>query len=103
MIQTTKSIIEEDLFDVLGAGEIPEEEKIALLYKMIVLVQQRVFNRALEEMSDETKDRLEKALEEDESPEVMEVFMQENIPNFAEIIDSESKKLRHELVISMAI
>jgi hypothetical protein len=95
---TIKSDDEEDIFDVIGAGDLPEDEKSALLVKMMNLVQARSLEKVMDLLDEAAKKELEEKVLLDDPEESMEEFLQKYVPNFGEIFEDEAKKLRMEMI-----
>lgn len=98
----TKSVDQEDIFDVLGAGNIPEEEKGALLGQMLLLIQQRVFMRVMDTLPAEAVSMLETEAVENEETSQLEKIIEKYIPNYSDLYEEEARKVRQELIISAA-
>lgn len=89
-----------DLFDDLGAGDISEEEKGALLAKMVDLAMGRALHRISEKLSSEQLDELDKILEMDDF-EKTEEYLKDIVPDYDQIFLDEANKLREELKIDL--
>lgn len=63
MNQVEQTIGEQNLIALLGLESLPDEQKISILNKATDLVQQRVFNRLVVNMSEEQKDQFLAAVE----------------------------------------
>lgn len=92
---------QKDIFEALGASGIPEEEKGALLAKMAEVVQTRTLLHIVENLPPEKQDELQK-ISETGSPEDIEEFITQNVPDFEKIFLDEAKKLREELIIKLS-
>lgn len=104
MATTTPSILVDDIdiFEALGASDLPDSEKGALLLQMLDLIQGRVFDRIVDGMTEEEQDNMVDSLGEEEDAEKLEEFLMAKVPNYEQLFVEETKKLRHELVIKMA-
>ena len=95
-----KNDAEKNIFELLGAEDISEEEKAALLTQMLDLIDTRVLDRVLEDLSEEERIELERISKEDNT-EAFEKFIEEKVPNYEALYVEEAKKLRQQLVIDM--
>jgi len=91
-----------DIFQFLGAEDLPEEEKIELLAKMATLVRERVFNRIVDDMSPEASNFFDNEVADSEDPQAFDLFLERFVPNYQTIVDDEINKLRHQLSIRLA-
>jgi hypothetical protein len=90
-----------DIFEALGAGNIPDEEKGELLAKMAEVVQTRTLLRIADELPPEKQEELQKFAEVDD-PEGLEDFITQNVPDLENIFLDEAKKLKEELIIKLS-
>jgi len=91
-----------DIFQFLGAEDLPEEEKIELLAKMATLVRERVFNRIVDDMTPEASNFFDNEVAESEDPQAFDLFLERFVPNYQVIVDDEINKLRQQLSIRLA-
>lgn len=97
----TKSLQEEDIFDALGATDIPDEEKGELLLKILTLINQRVFMRVVDTLDQSKQEEFGIALENDD-PSAVDAFLTANISTYPKMYEEESLKVRHQLIASLA-
>ena len=98
-----KPVEQEDIFDLLGAGAIPEEEKGALLGQMLLLIQQQVFVQVMESLPQEAIAQLEDESDvEEENTARLEIVIDKYIPNYANLYDEEARKVRRALIAKIA-
>lgn len=100
-LNNLKEKVKDDIFDALGANDISEEEKGALMVSMIDLINSRSLEKALDAMTPEQQEKLNAMIDKDD-PEVFESFLLGAVPNYPQIIEDEARKLREELIIDMA-
>lgn len=86
--ETTKKII----IQALGIEKLKEEDQMELLEQAGIVIYQSIVTRAMEEMSDEAVDKFEKVVAGEPTPEVMLAFFHDKIPNFASMVEEETKK-----------
>jgi succinate dehydrogenase flavin-adding protein (antitoxin of CptAB toxin-antitoxin module) len=96
-----KKEAEKDLFESLGAKDIPNEEKGELLAKMMDLVQKRVVVRISEQLNDEQIKEFERLVEAGDD-EATEKYLEAQVPDYDRLFVEEAKKLRHELIINLS-
>lgn len=103
---TVRDQVEEDIFAAMGAADIPDEEKGALLARMMDLVQSRALLKIVDGLNDADKQELETIIDADENegsdPNKLEKFLIEKVPQYEQIFLDEAKKLRQELTIEFA-
>ena len=95
-----KAQTKEDLFEVIGAKDIPDEEKGALLAKMMDVVSGRAIARLGEELTPPDRQKLEELISSGDEKAV-DSFIAEKAPNFDSYFEEEAKKLRQELIIEL--
>lgn len=94
-----KDKVEKTIFDAIGAGDIPEEEKGALLAKMMELIESRVITKVYDSLSEDKRKEMEKASEADD-PRVLEQFLTNEFPNLEKMYTDEAERLKLELNLS---
>lgn len=92
-----KDQAEKDLFEAIGFKNLPENEKAALLEKMMKLIEVRTLNKIIDTLSPEQDAKL-KDLDQNDTV-ALEKFLQEDVPNYEDLFYDEAKKLRQELLI----
>ena len=98
-----KTAQEQDIFDALGAGNIPEEEKGALLSQILLLIHQRVFMRVMHTLPEDAVKKLEAEAEQNEASQShLEEVIEQYVPNYSELYEEEARKVRHELIAKVA-
>ncbi|MFA6423520.1 MAG: DUF5663 domain-containing protein [Patescibacteria group bacterium] len=91
---------QKDIFTDLGLTDLPDEEKGAILAKMIEVIQTRTLLRVADALTPEKQEEMKK-LGEGEDTEAMEKFLTDNAPNMTELFEEETKKLRQEMIDKM--
>ena len=99
-LASLKEKAEKDLFEVIGAKDVPDEEKGAILAKMVDVITGRAIARLGEELSPEDRQEMEELIGADKTEEVNS-FILEKAPNFDTYFEEEAKKLRQELIIEL--
>lgn len=93
-----KDKAKDDLFEVIGAQDLTDDEKGALLAKMIRVITGRAVVRLGEELSEEDRKKFEELVEADNDEEI-DKFIAEKAPHFDSYFEEEARKLRQELII----
>jgi hypothetical protein len=96
-LESLKGKAEKDLFEAIGFKNLPEDEKAALLEKMMKLIEVRALNAVIDSLTPEQNEKLKNLDQED--PDALENFLQEDVPNYEDLFYDEAKKLRQELLI----
>ena len=84
--------VQQNIFVELGLAQLPAEQKEAMLHKMNELVHKRVMIRVLDELPDDTKEKMSQA-ETGSEEEEMNALLQE-VPNLADILLDEVAAVR---------
>ena len=88
--------INDNIIKTLGIDTLPEDKQKEALEKLGELVYQEVMLRVLDVLSEEEKDEFEKLIEKTPDPELMFSFLALKVPNFEEIVNEETQKLKNE-------
>lgn len=99
-LNSLKEKAKKDLFEVIGAKDIPDEEKGAILAKMVEVVTGRAIVRLGNDLSEEDRQKLEELITADDT-EAVDSFIAEKAPHFDSYFEEEAKKLRQELIIEL--
>lgn len=99
-LKSLKEKAEKDLFEVIGAKDIPDEEKGVILAKMVEVVTGRAIVRLGNDLSEEDRQKLEELITADDT-EAVDAFIAEKAPGFDSYFEDEAKKLRQELIIEL--
>ncbi len=85
-----------------GFDKLPEQQQKELYERIGTLLFQGITLRALETMSDEQQDALDKYLgEHPEDPEALMKYLQENVPDFDKIAADEVARFRASALEAM--
>ena len=85
--------LDEDLLKDLGFGDLPEEEKQAILVKMIQGLEMRMGLRLAETLSNEQLLEFNKLIGEGKDSEAQQ-FLRDNVTNYEEIAREELQKYK---------
>lgn len=85
-----------NLLEELGITSLPEEKKSELLHAMAETLGQRITLRAIEALSEEDANKLKQLA--DENSEASGQFLEEHVPNLAELVKDEIAKFKSEMV-----
>lgn len=91
-----KNLLQENIIKLLGIEMLSDEKKTALLDQMADLLQKRLFARLVESLPDIKKQEF-LALANSSDEKNKDKFVQENFPDFSDIIAEEIVKLKEEL------
>ena len=96
-LEKLKETAKNDLFEMIGVSQLSDDDKATLLYKMLRLVEARTLNIIIDKITPEQEERLKNLDQED--PDALEKFLEENVPDYGDIYTDEAKKVRQELLI----
>lgn len=85
-----------NIINILNLEDLPLSDKKLLVDEAIDVVNERVLNKVLENLDNNQRDSLIKALEEENTDEVAAIIENANI-DIIELIEEESEKLKKEL------
>ncbi len=83
---TNKTQIEKSLIEEMGLGDLSEEKQQELTDKMLKALLKRIYVEATEKLSEEDRAFFAQMLDRDASPEEIEEFLQEKIPDFVVMV-----------------
>ena len=86
--------MQSNIISLMGLEALPGEQKDTLIAQMQDLIQMRVANRVIEEMSD---DDAGKMAEFESDPTAAMEFLANNVPNFEGVVQDEIVKLKAEM------
>ncbi len=86
-----------NIISQLDLGNLPDDEKQKLIEKLSALVEQKVFLRIVNDLSEEKKEEAARIFSEGNDEEKAS-FFKENVPNFEEIMIEEIGKVKKDLV-----
>lgn len=92
-----------NIFDDVGLAGLPTDDKVALLQQMATLVQKQVMLRIMGMLFADDAETLAALIDEKgaESPEVR-AFLLERVPNFDELLEEETLKVKQGLAKNAA-
>jgi hypothetical protein len=90
--ETMQALLEE-----LGIADLPEEQRNELMAKMTEAIIKRILLEVLEKMTEADKTVYEKMIDRDASPEEMDAFIREKIPDYDKIAEKAVKELKEEM------
>lgn len=92
-----EDIIEKDILDLLGANNMPEEQKRNLYTKMMDTVMNRAMIRVHDALSEKDREEWKKLLDEGDKPK-MDKFLHDHGVDLPKILVEEALILKTELV-----
>ena len=91
------------ILDELGMGNLPEEEKQAMMERIGKILYQAVMLRVMDIMTDAQAGQFDKAIGENTNPEYILNYLRTQIPNFQQIVDEEALKFKAESKAIMSL
>ena len=85
------------LIEELGLSELPMEKQAEILEKMSEAVLKRIFLETLEKLNEEDKKSYAEMVERQDSPEEVDVFLKEKIPNYEGFVQGIIKEFRETM------
>ena len=92
---------QQNMIEELGLAALPPEMQEEITLKLGTLIYQAILIRALEVMTDEQKTALEKELET-KGDDALFPFLQKAVPNFNDIINEQTAKVKQDSVEFLA-
>lgn len=89
--------LDDDFLQSVGLGNLPEDQKKAFLQDMYEELELRVGTRLSEGMSDEQLSDFEKLIESADDQGAVK-WLQDNRPNYKEVVAEELEKLKKEVL-----
>jgi hypothetical protein len=89
-------IVQANVISLLNLENLPDEDKAAMLEKIVGWVEKRVFARILEQLSAEKKAEFLEFLEKN-NQSALQDFITANVPNYFALIEEETVAARKEL------
>lgn len=97
------SMIQTNIFDLLGLQQLPDARKQELLGQMAQVVQDRITDRLIEAMSAEQRTAFEQMLDKNPEPEVVDTFLKQAVPGYEQIAQEEAAKFKQEITNEAAV
>ncbi|MFH1171466.1 MAG: hypothetical protein V1778_02925 [bacterium] len=96
------TLLEENVLDILGLQQLPEPRKTELLTRMTEVIQDRINDRVLEELSGDDRAVLDRLLERGATEEELDAFLKVKIPGFQDIAAEEILRFKSQMVNDVA-
>ncbi|MDP3965162.1 MAG: DUF5663 domain-containing protein, partial [bacterium] len=93
-----KQLVESNIIDLLGLSNLPEEKKTALTNKMAEVLESRISERVLGELSETDQKNFDTLLQANPSSEKIQEWLTAHVPNFNEITAEEALKFKKQMV-----
>ncbi|MBI3231636.1 MAG: hypothetical protein HYZ51_00965 [Candidatus Doudnabacteria bacterium] len=90
-------IAQQNIISLLALEKLSDEKKAAMVEKMIAIIEKSVFARILKQLSEPKKSELLDLLGKKDQ-KTLEDFMQSSVPNFLELLEEETLKLKEDMV-----
>jgi len=88
--------LDDNLLQQLGLGDLPEEERRALLEQMYETLQLRVGMTIAQQMTDEQLDEFETYIDANDQPGALK-WLETNFPDYKKVVADELEKLKAEI------
>jgi len=85
------------IFTLLGIDELSDAEKATILQKLTMVLEDRIFARILELLTDEERDDFEVVVDKDEDGSLVDQFLTEYVPSYSDIFAEELYLLIEEM------
>ena len=86
--------MQQDLIKLLGLEELPYQEQIRIIDQATEILERRVLERVLPELTAEQQEELKQAIEEEGAGLQ---YLEEHVENFTQIVQEEVKQVRKEM------
>lgn len=93
------NLIAQNIFNILGLAELPDDQKAVMLQKMIRIVYQRVLARIMDMLSDNDMRSLQGAIKAEDEQKMTAILAQHDLPSFAAMMAEEALFMKHEMDI----
>lgn len=97
------SIIQTNIFDLLGLQKLPDARKDELLNQMAQVIQDRITDRLIEAMSGEQRTAFEKLLDTNPEPNQVDDFLKQAVPGYEQIAQEEAQSFKQEITNEAAV
>lgn len=95
---TNQTKMQKSLIEEMGLGDLPEEKQQALTEKMFEVLLKNIFVEAGEKLSEEDKNIFGEMISKEASPEEIEKFLKEKIPDYEEMVKNIILNFREEML-----
>jgi len=89
--------LQDNIISLLGLEDLPIENRAQLVDELTQILEVRVLSAAYDTLSEDQAQHLDSLLN-DNNPELVTTFIQENVPNLSEIFTTQIENLKSELV-----
>lgn len=93
----TNTQVQNDLIEELGLANLPDDKKEALLMKMMEVVLKRIFVETMEKLNEKDRQTYSDMVEANATPEEVEKFVSEKIPNYSGMVLKIAEKFKEEM------
>lgn len=90
--------MQKSLIDEMGLSDLPEEKQQALTEKMFEVLLKNIFVEAGEKLSEEDKNIFGEMISKEASPEEIEKFFKEKIPDYENMVKKVAENFREEML-----
>lgn len=91
------TILDTNIMDLLGLGDLPSERKQQLLDKMTAVIQGRVADRVFSSLDEAHQKDLDALIARAATAEEMDAFLHQAVPNYDQIMQEEITKYKTDM------
>ncbi len=89
-------IDDKNIISILGIESLPDEEKIAIVEKVTILVEKRLLVRVFDSLDALRQKEFSEMLDKDDQAGIQD-FLERFVPNMADLMNEELVKVKQEL------
>lgn len=90
--------VQKTIIDELGLSSLPQEKQEELLVKMTEVVLKRIFVETMEKLSEADQEAYSQMIDRNATPEEVEKFLIEKIPNYDELVKKVVEDFKGEML-----
>lgn len=90
-------VVSKNIFDILGLGKLPDDQKAQMLQKMLQIIYQRVVARIMEILPEEALRTLKDAIDRQNEDAATAVLKKHGLLSFPELMAEEALFLKFEM------
>jgi|GEM_PF-3013927 len=90
-------ILKKNIFDVLGIGDLPDDQKQPILLKMLQIIYQRVVAKIMDILPEESLRQLKLAIDAEDEKTVTAILARHGLLSFPELMAEEAVFMKYEM------
>ena len=95
-MDNTNTTMRDTIVNTYNLGSLPSDQQDNIVERIGSLIFQAILIRTIPMLSESKQEELEKLLEDNATPDQMLGFLNNEVPNFSEIVGEESDKFKRE-------